>query len=81
MHNKVTKKMQLTFYLMTFALKYKHVSAFEGAPDDSSEGTHTFEVEIKGVLEVTIEMHLKMHMVVSLLVHMNSQNNSIKGDL
>ena len=50
MHNELTKRMQMTFYLMTFALKYEHVSAHEGAADDSSEGTSTFEVEIKGVL-------------------------------
>ena len=78
-HNKVTKRMHLTFYLMTFALKYEHASAFEGAPDGSSECTPRFEVEIKGVLEVTIEMHLKMHMLVHLLVQKNSQNNSVKG--
>ena len=41
----------------------------------------TFEVDIRGVLEVIIEMHLKMHMVVCLLVQKNSQNNSIKGEL
>ena len=60
--------MQLTFYLMTFTLKYEHVSAVEGAPDGSSQGTSTFEVEIKGALLVTIELHLKMHIVVHLLV-------------
>ena len=65
---------------MTFALKYEHVSAFQGVPDGSSEGTPTFEVEIKGVLEVTFEMRLKIHMVVHLLVQKNSQNNSIKGE-
>ena len=79
MHNKVTKRMHLTFYLMMFALKYEHVSAFEGVSDSSSEVRPTFEVDIKGVLEVTVEMHLKMHMVVCLLVQKNSQNNSIKG--
>ena len=57
----------MTFYLMTFVLKYEHVSAFEGVPDGSSESTPPFEVEIKGV-EVIIEMRLKMHMVVRLLV-------------
>ena len=79
MHNKVTKRMHLTFYLMMFALKYEHVSAFEGVSDSSSEVRPTFEVDIKSVLEVTVEMHLKMHMVVCLLVQKNSQNNSIKG--
>ena len=62
-------------------LKYEHVSAIEGAPDSSSEGTPTFDVEIKVVLEVTIELHLKMHMVVHLLVQKSSQKNSIKGEL
>ena len=68
MHNKVTKGMHLTFYLMTFTLKYEHVSAVEGAPDGSYEGIPTIEVEIKGALEVTIELHLKIHMVVRFLV-------------
>ena len=71
----------MTFYLMTFALKYEHVSAVEGAPDGSSHRTPTFEVEIKGPLEVTIELHLKMHMVVHLLVQQSSQNNSMKREL
>ena len=74
-------RVHLTFYLMTFALKYEHVTAVEGAPDGSSENTPTFEVEIKGALEVTIELHLKMHKVVHLLVQKSSQNNSIKGEL
>ena len=41
----------------------------------------TFEIEIKGALEVTIELHLKMHMVVRLFVQMSSQNNSVKDEL
>ena len=65
--------MQLTFYLMTFARKYEHVSAVEGAPDRSSKDTPTFEIEIKNALENTIELHLKMHMVVHLLVQKTSQ--------
>ena len=65
--------MHFTFYLMTFALKYEHVSAVKGVPDGSSEGTPTFEV--------AIEFHLKMHMVVRLLVQKSSQNNSTKGEL
>ena len=63
MHDKVTKRMQLTFCLRTFTLKYEHVSAVESAPDGSSGNTPTFEAEIKGVLKVTIESHLKMHMI------------------
>ena len=69
--------MHLTFYFMTFTLKYEHVSAVEGAPDASYE----IKVEIKGALEVTLELHLKMHVVVRLLVQKSSQNNSIKGIL
>ena len=70
--------MHLAFYLMTFTIKYEHLCAVEGAPDGSSEGTPTFAVEIKGAFEVTIELHLKIHMVVRLLVEKSSQNNSIK---
>ena len=80
MYNKVTKKMSLTIYLMTFALKYEHVSAIEGASDGSSEDTPTFEVEIKSALEVTMEFHLKMYMVLRLLAQKSSQNNPIKGE-
>ena len=47
--------------------KYEHVSAVENAPDGLSEDTPTFEVETKGALQVAIELHLKMHMVVHLL--------------
>ena len=32
MHKKVTKRMHLTFYLMTFTLKYEHVSAVQSPP-------------------------------------------------
>ena len=42
--------------------------------------TPTFEVEIKGALEITIALRLKIHMVVHLLVQTSSQNNSIKGE-
>ena len=62
--------MHLAFYLMTFTLKYEHLCAVEGAPDGSLKGTPTFAV--------TIELHLKIQMVVSLLVQKSSQNNSIK---
>ena len=81
MHDKVTKKMHLTFYLITCPLKYEDVSAVKGAPEVSSQRTPTFEVEIKGASEVRIELHLKMYMVVHLLVQKSSQNNSIKGEL
>ena len=73
--------MHLTLYLMTFTLKYEHVSENEGAPDGSSEDTLTFEVKIKGALDVTTELHLTIHRVVQLLMQKSSQNNSIKGIL
>ena len=73
MLNKVTKRKHLKFYLIMFAIKYGHFSAVEGVPDDPSEGTST--------LENAIELRLKMHMVVCLLVQKNSQKNSIKGKL
>ena len=66
-----------------FALKYEHISAVEGAPKGSFEGkpTPTFEVVIKGALDVTIESHLKMHVVVHFLAQKSAQNDSIKGKL
>ena len=73
--------MHLTFYLMMFALKYEHASGVEGAGDGWSESTPTFEVETKGALEVTTDLHLRMHMVVHLFVQKNTQNSSIKGGL
>ena len=68
------------------------VSATEDATEDSSEGTPkrvpwdlckdaqegAFEVEIKGLLEVTIKLHLKIRMVVDLSDHRSAQNSSIK---
>ena len=65
---------------MKFALKYEHVSAVENAADGLSQGTPTFEVKIKGALEVTFELRLQMHKVMHLLVQKRSQNNSIKGE-
>ena len=53
---------------MTVPHNYEHVSTVEGTPDGSSESKPTFEVEIKGTPEVTIELHLKMYIVVHLLV-------------
>ena len=40
----------------------------------------TFEVEIKGTLEITVELHLTMQMVVHLLVESSAQNDSIKAE-
>ena len=48
---------------MKFALKYEHVSAVENAADGLYQGTPTFEVKIKGALEVKIELRLQMHKV------------------
>ena len=52
----------------------------EGTPKDlytdAQEGA--LEVEIKSALEVTIELHLKMCMVVQLPGHRSAQNDSIK---
>ena len=63
--------------LLDGALKYEHVSAV-----NSLEGTLTFEVEIKGALEVTIALHLKMHMLAGALVSTkNAKSDRIKGEL
>ena len=42
--------------------------------------TPTFEVEIKGTLEITVALHLTVQMVVHLLVERSKQNDSIKGE-
>ena len=62
-------------------LKYEHVSAVEGALDSSFDCTPTFEVKIKGALEVKIELHLKIYIVVHLLMQKSAQNDLIKGEL
>ena len=64
----MTKRMHLAFYSMMFTLKYENFSAVEGASNVSSEGKPTFEIEIEGALEVTNQLHLKIHMVVHCLV-------------
>ena len=80
MYKKKTKMMNLTLYLMTFLLIYEHVSSVEYAPDDSSEGTPIFEVEIKGALGVATKLQLNMHMLVPFLIQNSSQNHPIKGE-
>ena len=50
-----------------------------GLYKDAQEGA--FEVENKEALEVTIEFHLKMHMVVHLLGHRNAKSDSKIGKL
>ena len=42
--------------------------------------TSTFEVEIKGALQVTTELHLKMYIVMRLLVQKSAQNDSLKDE-
>ena len=65
----MTKRIHLTVYLVTSALKYKHASAFLGIHDGLSEGTPKFEIEIKGAVDVITELHLiKLHMMMLLLV-------------
>ena len=63
-----------------WSAKYEHVIAVAGAPDSPPAGTPTFEVEIKSALEVTLELHLKVHMVVGFLEQKSIQNDSIKLD-
>ena len=53
---------------MKFSLKYENDSEGKGASDGLSQGKPTFEVETEGALDVTIELHLKMHMVAHLLM-------------
>ena len=81
MQNKVTKKIHLMFYVTMFSFKYDYVSAFEGASDDSSQGIPTFEVELKGVFEVAIELLWNMPMGMHFLLKQSSIKESIKGEL
>ena len=74
------------------ALEGVFVTAIEDATESSSESTPkgvlqdlykdtqegAFEVETKGALEVTVELYLKMHIVVQLLGRKNTQDDSIK---
>ena len=41
----------------------------------------TFQFEVKGALQVTIELLLKMRVVMHLLKQKSAQNDSIKGEL
>ena len=41
----------------------------------------TFQVDVKGALQVIIELHLKMRVVMHLLKQKSAQNDSIKGEL
>ena len=40
-----------------------------------------FDVELKNALGVTIELHLKINMVLYLLKHKSARNNSTKTEL
>ena len=67
--------------LLDGALKYEHFSEVEGAPDSLSEGTPSFKIEIKDLLEITFELHLEMHMELHFLVQRSVQNDSLKYEL
>ena len=67
--------------LLDGALKYEHFSAVEGAPDSLSEGTPSFKIEIKDLLEITFELHLEMNMELHFLVQRSVQNDSLKYEL
>ena len=70
----MTKRMHLTVYFnMSVQLRVPRYS--------SSEGTPIFDVEMKGTPEVTIEMHLDMHILLPWLVQKSSKNNSINSEL
>ena len=57
------------FYLVMFALKYDYVSAFEGAPDGSSQGIPA------------VELLWNMPMGMRLLLQQSLIKESIKGEL
>ena len=59
--------------LLDGALKYEHFSL--------SEGTPSFKIEIKDLLEITFELHLEMHMELHFLVQRSVQNDSLKYEL
>ena len=75
MHNKVKKRMYLTFYLVMH-VNMKLLVQFEGVSDVSSEDVPTFDFEIKGALEVRSELHLKVHTLMHLLVQKSAQKGT-----
>ena len=77
----MTKKMHLTFYLMVHIGMNMSVQLMVLLMAHLKKDTSTFEVEIKGAVEVTIELHLKMYMVMRLLVQKSAQNYSLKDEL
>ena len=73
--------MHLTFYLMVHIGMNMSVQLMVLLMAHLKKDTSTFEVEIKGAVEVTIELHLKMYMVMRLLVQKSAQNYSLKDEL
>ena len=79
MHNKVTKRIHVTFYLAVHLWWTWH--CIWGCSNGSSEDAATFEIEIKSALEATIELQLKIHIVMYLLKQNSAQNDSIYGEI
>ena len=73
--------MHLTFYLMVHIGMNMSVQLMVLLMAHLKKDTSTFEVEIKGAVEVTTELHLKMYMVMRLLVQKSAQNYSLKDEL
>ena len=73
--------MHLTFYLMVHIGMNMSVQLMVLLMAHLKKDTSTFEVEIKGAVEVTIELHLKMYMVMRLLVQKSAQSYSLKDEL
>ena len=90
MHKKERKR---THWMLDLMVHLSFVIAIEDANEGSSEGSAkvvpgdlytdaeegAVEVETKGALEVTIELHLKMRMVVQMSRHRSAQNDSMKS--
>ena len=70
-------RLDLMVHLTVQSKVHLSLSKIEG----SSDGIPTFEVEIKGPLGVTIELDLKMHIVMHFLVHKIHQSDLIKDEL
>ena len=68
--------MHLTFYLMVHIGMNMSVQLMVLLMAHLKKDTSTFEVEIKGAVEVTIELHL-----MRLLVQKSAQNYSLKDEL
>ena len=68
------------YVLLDSGLEDALVSATEGAPEVLFESAPTSEARIKGALQVTTEMYLKLHIVVHSLVR-KSRKRLIKSEL